>query len=201
MTGLIFFGVVIAYLTLFGTVAAKARDWRLRVGTIAVALLIPFWEFPFGFVNYQSHCARDGGVHLSASFPPSTTVLIELSAGYTPNEVVRHGLKTVEYRSNTGITRFSSGAAGFSKSSHPSPSAVVLIERTSKDKLPWNLERTVLSARRVENGEVLARQTAYHWIAFWWQRGVGPILGSGFDCGWESDSLLATVARGTAALR
>jgi hypothetical protein len=199
--GLIFFGVVIVYVALFWFIAAKARNLWTRIATVAVALLIPFWEFPLGFVNFQSHCARDGGVRLSASFPPSTTVLIELSAGYTPNEVVRHGLKTVEYRNNTGITRFSSGTAGFAKSNHPSPSAAVLVERTSKEKLPWNLERTVLSARRVENGEVLARQTAYHWIAFWWQRGAGPILGSGFDCGWESDSLLTTIAQGTAAPR
>jgi hypothetical protein len=200
VTGLIVIGFVIAYLTLFWVVAAKAKSLRVRIATVAVALLIPFWEFPVGFANFQSHCIRDGGVHLSVPFPPLNTVLIEISAGYTPNEVTRHGLKFVEYRGTNGITKYSSGATGLVKSNHSSPSAAVLVERTATDKLPWNLERTVLSARRIENSEPFAHQTAYHWFAFWWQRGMGPIFGSGFDCGWEPDSLLAALARGKGAM-
>ena len=197
MIGLAVLAVVAAYVAVFGFVIAKARSRTEKISAIVIALLIPFWDLPIGYLNFSRHCSEDGGIKVNKGLPATDAILVEASAGYTPEEIFRFGFKAAEYLSPTGIIRYTAGEKGVVKTAHPSPKSALKIQFNGEKQLPWNLVRSDYIVTRLDSGQVMATQTDFKWRGMWWQVSGAPIFGYGISCLGARDLPMLAVIAGT----
>ncbi len=190
MIGLTVLAVIAIYIGVFAYIVVHARNRAEKIAAIVVALAIPFWDLPFGYFNFYHHCSQDGGLHISKDLPALNAILIDPSVGYRPEDVLRFGFKTVEYANSSETIRYTADASGLSKSIHSAPISPIKIQYSGNQMLPWNLIRSDYIVSRVDNGQVIARQTDFKWRGLWWQVSAAPLLGSDTE-----KPLLAAVAR------
>jgi hypothetical protein len=190
VTGLIFFGVVIAYVALFWGVAAKVKSALARVATIAVALLIPFWEFPIGYWNLHLHCRNESGNHISKEFAPSPSIVLDFTFPQRPREVMTLGFDIVEYASGNKITRYAKSGDGMTETIHEAAISQIEYRREIVKPLPWNLERYDHVVARRSDGKIVARQTDFNWRGTWWEKLLNARVLPGGQCAGARDTAL-----------
>ena len=180
MVGLIVLAVVVIYIAFWWFVVAKLKGGWAKTAAVLVALAIPLWDLPIGYLHFWRTCSELGGLHTGKGLRPTDSVLVE--RGYKPDELVRYGFKVIEYSAEGGVQRYTSGPAGLVKSVHSSPVSEIRINLVLNQRLPWNLLRHDVSASRIDTGEVVARHTNLHWRGLWWQVELSPLLGDGGSC-------------------
>ena len=182
MIGLLVLGGAAAYIAIFWFVIAKARNRGERISAIVVSLLIPFFELPFGIINFYRHCSLEAGIHRYEDLRSIDAVLIDGSAGYRPEELLKLGFKTVEYRNRGEIVRVAFDSNKLSKSVHPTPISAHLYESSYNKKLPWNIYRNDQSVTRLSDRKVVARRTDFSWGGLWWEAFTGMRVVSPIQC-------------------
>jgi hypothetical protein len=196
MIGLTILAVIAVYIGVFAYVVVHARNRAEKIAAIAVALAIPFWDLPFGYFNFYRHCSQEGGVHVGVNIPPATSILVDSSSRYTPNEILRFGFKVVEYEAPGEIVRYTRESKGLTKSIHATPMSNIKIKFAGHKNLPWNLIRSDYVVTRLDNEQIVASQTDFQWRGMWWQVSAAPLLGYGSQCLGEKDKpMLALMAR------
>jgi hypothetical protein len=194
--GLVILGLLVGYVALFLYIAKHARNKIERIAAIAVGLLIPLWDLPFGLFSFYQHCSRDAGTHIAKGLAPIVSVLLGPGAGYRPDEALKLGFQIVEYESKEGIVRIESNGSTISKSVQENPVSVVRVQFSGMQSMPWHVKRLETVAIRRDTGEVIARQTHFSWEGLWWQALAAPMLGNGGTCNGNSqEPLLASIAR------
>ncbi len=198
MIGLTVLVVIAIYIGVFGYVISHARNRGERIAAIVVALAIPFWDLPIGYFNFQRHCSQDGGIHLRKNLPASDAILVDRDLAYTPEQLTRYGFKVIEYEAPGQIVRYTATSSGLTKSNHNAALSTLKVHFNANQMLPWHLVRRDLLISRIDNGEVVARNTDFRWRGLWWQVEMAPLLGDGGRCQVTSDShVLSAIARGT----
>ena len=197
MVGLAVLAGVAIYIAVFWfLVRALKRKWA-KGFAILVALAIPFWDLPVGYYNFYSQCARDSGLQVAKNLSPSESILIDSSAGFTPEEASRFGFKVVEYESGGQILRYTKDGNRLSRSTHATPVSRFKIQLTDNELLDWHLVRSTYFATRLDSKETVARQVTYRWLGMWWQAAAGTFFGSGTECGVsQAPSIMYVVAHG-----
>jgi hypothetical protein len=194
MAGLIVIGVVVAYVAIFWFVIAKARNRGERISAIVIALLIPFWDLPIGYLNFYQHCSQEGGIYIDKEFRAPDSILIGESSAYRPDTVLKLGFKTVEFKDREDIIRFTAGVDKVAKSIHTTPISLLKIEYSGHKLLPWNLVRTEQIVTRLKDGKVVAKQTDFSWRGMWWEVSTRVHVISPTQCyGVREKSLLASL--------
>ena len=194
MIGLLVLGGAAAYVAIFWFVIAKARNRGERISAIVVALLIPFWDLPFGYANFYRHCSNEGGVRVSKNLQ-ANTILVDQSAGYTPEEILKLGFKSVEYLATDKVIRYEPALKGVTKSTHPSPLSTLRVHSPGSKPLSWNLIRHDYFVSQIDGGQVVASQTDFEWRGMWWQVSGAPLFGHGGFClGVNDRPMLSLVA-------
>ena len=198
MIGLAVLAVVAAYVAVFGFVIAKARNRTEKISAVAIALLIPFWDLPFGYLNFRHHCAELGGLHVEAKLGAAEAILVDPDLAYTPDQLQGYGFKIIEYGKLGQIARFTASTKGLIKSIHEAPVSSLKVHFIANQRLPWNLVRRDFLVSHIKTGQVVARHTDFLWRGLWWQIQAAPLLGNGGRCHVPKDNaVLAVVARGT----
>ncbi len=196
MIGLTVLAVIAIYIGVFAYIVVHARNRAEKIAAIAVALAVPFWDLPIGYLNFYRHCSQEGGIYVSNEVPASDAILIDSSAGYTPEEITRFGFKIVEYVSRDETIRYTAERNGLNKSIHTTPVSKIKIQFSGHQTLPWNLVRTEYIVSRLDNGKVVAKQTDFYWRGMWWQVAAAPLLGDGSNCLREAERpMLAVIGR------
>lgn len=179
-------------------IAWKSKQYPIRLAVVGIAIALPFWDFPLGYLALRSNCEKNGGVTTFTTWPPVKAVFVETTPGYSPEEALKHGVQTVEYGAQGNIVRFTASNKGFAKTFHEKTVSEITFARLPRENLAWNIEKNTLIAKRTVNGELIAQQVTYRWHGMWWQLNAGPILGGGMSCPEASkQSLIEVIARGS----
>src|SRR5439155_16090899 len=96
VTGLIIFGVIAGYVTLWYYVVKAARNRTQRIVAVLVAVLIPFWDLPIGYFEYQRYCSSEGGIRVYERVPPQDKIYFESTPSSFPEDMLKQGFKVVE---------------------------------------------------------------------------------------------------------
>jgi len=182
MFGLMFYGAVAIYIAAWWLVVRWLKTRWAKAGAIFIALAIPFWEVPIGYVNFQLNCAEHGGLHTIENLQPVDSIFVERETGYTPELLARYGFKVLEYESSGSVLRYTQVESGVTKSLDGSITSQVKIAFSGNRKLDWNLSRRDFTASRIHTGQVIARNTSFRWGGTWWQVELSPLLGDGGRC-------------------
>ena len=197
MIGLLVLGGVAAYVALWWFVISKARNRSERISAIVIALLIPFWDLPISYLKFIKLCSEEGGIHINKDFRPTNSILIAEGTGYRPENVLKLGFTTAEFVFREQIVRYSDDGKGIVKSSHTTPNSALKFQFLGQRMLPWRLTRTDYVVTRVDDGQVVARQTDFGWLGMWWEVALGIRFTSGNRCAgvWDRELLAALVTQ------
>ena len=194
MIGLLVLGAAAMYVALWWFVISKARNRGERISAVVVALLIPFWDLPIGYINFYKHCSQEGGIYIDKEFRAPDAILIGESSAYRPDTVLKLGIKTVEFKDREDIIRFTLDANKVARSIHTTPISALKIENSGHKLLPWNLVRTEQIVTRLKDGKVVAKQTDFSWRGMWWEVSTRVHVISPAQCsGVREKSLLASL--------
>jgi hypothetical protein len=182
VTGLIFFGVVLAYLVAVYVIFARAKHWVVRTSIVLVALAIPIWDLPIGYIKFNELCSEQSGVRLEAAFLPTDSILIAGNSGYGPEKTLKIGFKTVEYLSEGKVLRFTRSGDELNKTVHDVPNSLLQFQFNGVKPLPWNLSKSEFVIARVRDGQVVARKVDFGWRGMWWESTLGLNVTPGLRC-------------------
>jgi len=169
MVGLAVLAVIAGYIAFWWFVYTKARNRGEKIAAIVVALLIPFWDLPFGYFHFQRLCNQDGGLRVSERITPQSAICID-GLGYSPNVLIQDGFQTVEYRNGKGARRHQSRPDGVIESTDVSNLiSKYCVSVTYGERFPWNIFRRDLQAIDTSSGKVAARYTTFAWTGSWWK--------------------------------
>lgn len=197
MAGLLILGGAAAYVALWWFVISKARNRGERVSAVVIALLIPFWDLPFGYFNFYRLCSQEGGLHVDKELRAADSILLAESTAYRPEDVLKLGFKTVEFMSRGQVIRYSSSPAGVLRTTHTQAISPLVYEFSSNKPLPWNVVRSDYEVKRIGDGKILARQTDFGWNGMWWESNFRVQVTSARHCsGVPSKSVLLVLAEG-----
>ena len=198
VVSLLILGVVVGWVVLWVYVFKHAPNRGVRVGAVLVAVLVPFWDLPIGYFNFQLKCHEFGGLRIEAKHPPVRAILVEDEVGYKPEQLIRYGFSTVEFGERPHVLRYTAIQNSLVKSTHEDLLSTVKIHVVRNQILDWNLVRRDLLISRINDARVIARHTDFHWLGLWWQREASPTLGDGGRCFASNETAVLTrVAAGT----
>jgi hypothetical protein len=197
VAGLVILGVLISYIAVFWFLAVNASKAK-RIVLVAVALLIPFWDLPIGFIHFRLHC-RDGGLHTLASPPHADSILLKPGVGYRPEYLAKFGFTTIEYETSpVRLTVYSVTDKGLQKSTSSNSTSTLELSQTYRTPLGWNVLRNELTLSVRGGGQPIARHTNFGWLGPWWYKELFPMAGNIQDCHVGGDrELLRFAARAT----
>ena len=198
MIGLAVLAGIAIYIAVWWLLVSSLKRTWAKAAAIVIALAIPFWDFPIGYYNFERHCSAEGGLRVVSKFPPSDSILLDQSTGYRPEDLVRYGFKTIEYRTKNGaIERFTLESRKFSKTLDSAPKSTIKVLFVGHKTLAWHLIQSEMVAQRVGDGQIVARHNTFLWAGVWWQAAAAPFFGYGARCGETDAPLVSTVAHGS----
>jgi hypothetical protein len=167
MTGLIVLGLIAAYVVLTVYVVRKGRTRGQKIIFSVVAALVPFWDWPIGYLSLHTHCRTDGGIAKFANTTDGKSVYFTYYPG-RPEQLLRAGLEAVEYPGFKGnVRRFVRDPAGrIIESELSKPSSRLRMRAALQEKLPWNIYRQEQILEET-SGRLIARARAYSWLGGW----------------------------------
>ncbi len=171
--------------TLAAAVVARfIPNWSGRIAFFVIAVGLPFWELPYGYLNFRKLCREEGRLNVYADIPPQKSVCVSYPFDASANTLHRFGFVRVEARNKTGeVTPFVSGALvanpqGTSKNLE-SDYCVTFV---NNNRLPWDVVRHDYLVVLATSSAIVARHSVFDWRGMWWQKAASPVLGFGGTC-------------------
>ena len=198
MIGLADLAGVAIYIALWWYLVRILKHTWAKALAILVALAIPFWDLPFGYLAFKGDCATYGGLHISQRIPASDTIFVDRHIAYRPEYLRRFGFKVVEYGEPGNITRYTATPTGYAQSKHLDAISTLKVSFVANQALPWGVIKRDFLVSRVDTSQVLASYSDLRWSGLWWQARAAPILSDGGRCyAVDENPLLTLIARGT----
>lgn len=197
MIGLVILGLIVGWVVLWVYVFKKARNRGERVAALLVAVLIPFWDLPIGYFEFQQHCSAEGGIRVYERVTPQDKVYFESLPSSPPAELLKLGFKVVEIRrtDGKGIVRYENHPDNSVSRTVQSPESLVAISWTAAERLGWNVYRDRWAAHSLGEKKVLATYTTFSWHGGWLQQSSWPLLRGNLDCFLARTDPLITLLR------
>lgn len=200
MIGLLIFGVAAGYVALWYYVFKTARNRGERVAAVLVAVLIPFWDLPIGYFEFQRHCRAEGGVHVYDRIPAQVMLYFESAPLSSVNELLKQGFSVVEISlpDGKGLVRHELEQGRIISRIVESPESPIAISITRNEKLSWNIYRDQHVARSINPSKLVATYSWFSWRGGWLQKSTWPWFRGSFDCFLErNDPLIALLRHGS----
>ncbi len=186
MIGLAVLAGVAVYIALFWFVVRTAKSIWAKASALAIAVLIPVWDVPFGFFSYKSLCRHEGGLRVFQPISAQRTICLDGAIGYPPREVMRIGFDSVEIREKINrIVSYRTSKTGAIDSFIPEngkPLSRYCISLRQNQEIPWNIWRHDLFVNDTVTGATVARYSAFHWLGTWWRAKLLAFPGGGLSC-------------------
>ena len=173
MAGLLILAAAVAYVGLCWFLAAKSQNIWLRSTVILIAILIPFWDFPIGLMNFYQHCSREGGIHIDKNFRLGDSILFGKGVGIRPEEISKFNFKTVEIPSRDTFIRYTETENGLIKTTDSKSISPIRYESLGWESMRWNLRRIEHVIRQTTDGKIVASRTDFSWGGMWWEQHIG----------------------------
>ncbi len=155
-----------------------------RIVMFVLLVGVPFWELPYGYLNFQKLCRDEGKLRVFEPITPQKSVCVAYPFDTSAVELLRYGFATVEAKSKTGeVTRFVGPA---SSTSSPNKLGTVssdyCVTFANNIRQPWRVNRHDFIIFRSRDEAVVARHSVFDWNGTWWQEAASPVLGRGGEC-------------------
>jgi len=196
MIGLIALAVVAVYIGFWWFVFKNVKNRWAKGTIIAIALAIPFWDLPIGYLNFQRYCLDDGGIRQLEDISPQKSLYFVSGTGYRPEYLFKSGLDAAEYRKRDGtVTRvFKTSGGTIQTVENATATSSVRLRTVFNEQLTWNLYRQEELLEDNATGRPLARARSYTWLGGWIQRQTAPMLTPAAMCYASSSSGLIEIA-------
>jgi hypothetical protein len=154
------------------------KKWPARIIVFALLVGIPFWELPFGYLNFRALCNEQGGLHVFDKIAPQHQICLKSPIEYLAPQFLGNGINTVETIDRIGKRRLvtKSGEIG-----HTSPT-IYCVTQEFVQGLPWRTQRNEFAIVKATDQRVVARSSDFVWYGTWWQQAALPVLGRGGEC-------------------
>ena len=167
MVSLLILAVVGGWVALWVYVFRHAPNRGVRIGAVLVAVLVPFWDLPIGYMHFQSECKSEGGLRILGSINAQRAVCTEASFGDAPQWLMKGGFDVVEFRSGEKTIRYTRGNGEIHASSVGSLVSRYCMAIKQDGRPEWNTYRRDLIVRDVEAETVVAQFTSFNWRGSW----------------------------------
>jgi hypothetical protein len=184
VTGLLIFGAIAGYVAFWSYVLKIARNRATRIVAILIALLIPFWDLPIGYLQFRRLCSAEGGLHVYERITPQDKVYFQSVPSSSIDEMLRAGFKVVEIlrADGRGIARHQLEQGRIVSQTVQSPESLVAVSITRNDRLAWNIYRYEHIARSISSNEPIARHTGFTWHGGWLKEASAPLFRGRLSC-------------------
>jgi hypothetical protein len=179
----------IAYLIPLGSRVAKSL---LFVALVA----IPFWELPYGYLNFRKECDQATKLSLIETIPSQESICLERFDSVIFARLSEAGFSRVE------VAEPAPNAAPFLTQ----PNLFVLKRTEMKSGYcvrfmghslkPWGIQRSETAVIELKTGKRVAHQSNIRWLGTWWQSKMSPMLGDGGSCNAELSRMLNALRKG-----
>ena len=200
MVSLLILAVVGGWVALWVYVFRHAPNRGVRIGAVLVAVLVPFWDLPIGYFEYQRHCSSEGGVRVYEPIPPQDKIYFESTPSSLTTDMLKQGFKVVEILriDRQGIMRQEMQDGTVRSRTVTSPESTIVISIARNESLPWNIYRDRHVARSISNNKVIASYTAFFWNGGWLEKSeIGPLFPPRLRCSTGHDPLVALLRQGS----
>jgi len=171
MLGLAVFTVAVAYIAFWRYVFKRVTTRPRKIGTALIAVALPFWNLPIGYLTFLQRCRTDGGLHVTEKIAPQKNVCIEATFTHDPSLLLKAGFEIVEYRNRKGTTQYRRVADGsIEKVSIERPQlSTYCLSATYGRRLSWDTSQQDFLVSTTSSGTPVARFTSFTWHGgFWW---------------------------------
>ena len=165
-------------------VRTLSQGWAKALA-ILIALAIPFWDLPVGYLRYQNYCVSEGGLRISSRIAPQESVYFDSVPSYPANELIAEGIRVVEIArpDGRGIARHErQGAGSITTLIITRPQSSLRVTYVRNQRLDWNIIREDRYVRNQADARLLAQYSEFSWQGGWLQHSFAPILGTGLRC-------------------
>jgi hypothetical protein len=199
--GLLVLGLAVAYVALLVFLAIRVRSRFLKVVLVTVGLLVPFWDLPMGYLHYRRLCQDQGGLQILAKGPTSKSIFVDQGAGYRAEWLAKQGYTEIEYATSSTrleVATFTVTPNGFEKGRREKPRSALKVSSVYGEDVGWNSVRRDLVLSRMDNGEVIARHSEFHWLGMWWESklSLAPGQRPSASCHTNGDERLLRIGSG-----
>jgi hypothetical protein len=159
-------------------------NWVMRIVFVLAAVAIPFWEFPYGYYNFQRLCAEELGVKIFEPISPQKSICREVHRDSYVEQWLAPGMDFVEARDRQGnVTRLERGKGPVVlRSKTDALASEYCVGSDWINNLPWGINRHEYWIRKNSSQAVVARLTSQiHWSGMSWQKSTRA-FGSGGSC-------------------
>lgn len=173
--------IVAAVWTVIAAVLARfVPNWGGRIALFAVLVGVPFWELPYGYLNFKKLCEEQGGLKVLQALSPQERICASYPFETSAERLLHFGFTVVEARDKDGrVTAFAKNKA--KTEALKSTSEYCVTQRFVRD-LPWRIQRNEYVVLTQSNEIVVARHSDFVWNGTWWQQMAAPLLGRGGEC-------------------
>jgi len=176
-------------------------SWPGRLALFAVLVGIPFWELPYGYLNFQRYCRDEVGPKVFEPLTPQDSICLDsLDVGLF-RSLSTTGFKRIELTGESDDPKRDSGSGKVFVVKRPNVKSQYCLEFESGVSLPWRVMRTDTLIVRSSDGKLAASQSLYQWAGMWWQEGARPVLGVGGICSDDPLRAIRLVKTGAAKTR
>jgi hypothetical protein len=166
-------------------IRALPSRWA-KAAVALVAIYLPFWDVPYGYYNFRTLCAEEGGLRVMGKVAPQPSVLLDSSSLRTEQErekMLGRGFRFVEMQFHDGSSiSYSKSSAGPNQSVRvSSPVSVYGIRTEMNRRMPWGIVRhdQVLYVRATN--QIVARNAQVAW-RIWLRDKVLGLPGGQIHC-------------------
>ena len=200
MVSLLILGIVVGWVVLWVYVFKHAPNRGARIAAVLVAVLIPFWDLPIGYFEYQRHCSSEGGIRVYEPISPQDKIYFESSPSSPTTDMLKQGFKVVEILGvdRKGIMRQEMQEGTLRSRTVTTPESAIVVSIVRNESLPWNIYRDRHVARSISSNKVMASYTAFFWNGGWLEKSeIGPLFPPRLRCSSGPDPLVALLRQGS----
>jgi hypothetical protein len=196
MIGLAVLAGVAIYISVFWFIVRALKQKWAKGLAILVALAIPFWDLPVGYLSFSNHCRGEGGLKQLAKITPNKSILFSSLTGIRPDYLFRSGVELVEYSIGgdavRSFKRLPNGSVQETRAL--SASSAVRLQSHLNTQLAWNIYKNEAHLVDVRTGQTLATATSFYWLGGWIQRLSAPMLAGTGRCYFSSLDEIVSLA-------
>ncbi len=189
--------LVAAVWTLIAVFVARFfSTWLARIVFVAIAVAVPFWELPYGYLNFRKVCADQVQLQVFEKILPQESVCLSRFDSGQYAQLNRAGFSRIE------VPAITEGAKEFISSGRVINIAATGAQSTycitfENNILVSNrLSRSDILVTRRADGRIAARQSDFFWGGMWWQEMARPLLGRGGECSVGLNEAIGALRRG-----
>jgi len=165
MLSLIILVVAGAYVGLwYLLIRALPNRWAKAIVAL-VALYLPFWDVPYGYYNFRTLCAEEGGVKVFEKVPPQDSIYLDKSVLGAVSYMFKQGYRIVEEQDRSGqIGRWLASDPGRREVVEKASLISTYGMRSELFKRqPWGILRSDDFVFNVRTDAVVIRSTYFRW--------------------------------------